>query len=359
MVKDAADIKHNIDAKVKKSLGLRPNPKNFLQQAGKPDVQILKRLSHSSILSAEQFTADLIIEVYKLAALLQQKWVPTKDTLHDKILATAFFEPSTRTRLSFESAMLFLGGKTLSVAEAASTGIAKGESMTDIGQMFNSYANAVVVRHTEQKALDELSRYLRIPLINGGNGSDEHPTQALADWYALAKWNPDLILQKKTEEKFHLGIVGTPANMRTVKSFLLLSLLFEKKIEKITIISEMANPLGSKIPEYCEKSNIDFAITDNLHDTLPDLDVVYMNSIAFLGDGYRMLGTQFKLSAKSSLKKGAVILHPLARKEELDVDLDDTEHNLYFNQADGAVFIRQALLLCIFDRLESIEKVNI
>lgn len=359
MVKHAADLEHDISNELKKPLGLRPNPKNFLQQAGKPDIETLRQYNHSSILSADQFTKEILLEIYKLAALLQQKWLPTKDILHDKILATAFFEPSTRTRLSFESAMLFLGGKTLSVTEAASTGIAKGESIIDIGQMFNSYANAVVVRHTENKALHELSRYLRIPLINGGNGFDEHPTQALSDWYALTKWQPSLILPGKIDRKLHIGIVGAPAKMRTVKSFLLLSLLFEDKIDKITIVSEVEDPLGNKIPEYCEKSNINFTVTNSLDEVLPGLDVIYMNSIAYLDDDYQTLGKEFKLCNNSPLKENAVILHPLARKAELNVDLDNTNHNLYFNQADGAVFIRQALLLCIFNRLEAIKKVNI
>jgi aspartate carbamoyltransferase catalytic subunit len=196
-------------------------------------------------------------------------------------------------------------------------------------------------------------------LINGGNGFDEHPTQALSDWYALTKWHPELILQNNPEKKFHIGIVGTPAKMRTLKSFILLSLLFEDKIEKITIISEVDDPLGNKIPEYCNKSNLQFSITNNLDEVLPALDIIYMNSIAYLDDDYRTLGKEFKLCSNSPLKKNAVILHPLARKTELNFDLDDTNHNLYFNQADGAVFIRQALLLCIFDRLEAIEKVNI
>ena len=251
--------------------------------------------------------------------------------------------------------MLKLGGKTLSVTEAATTGIAKGESITDIGAMFNSYANAVVVRHTEQTALQELSEYLRIPLINAGNGSDEHPTQALADWYALLKWKPALMREQLPEsEKINLGIIGTPGSMRAVKSFLLLAMLFENNINKTIIVSEMADPLGAEVEETLRKIKPNIEITNDLQEVIEELDVIYMNSIAFLGDGYRNLSERYTLSKKSRLKENSVILHPLARKEELDVSLDSTQHNLYFNQADGAVFIRQALLLALFDRLEEV-----
>lgn len=352
-VQPAAKIAHKVEAGPRQVLGRCPNPAMLISKGGRIQLDVLKRLANQSILSAYLFDRELLCEVCKLAAILQLKQINTRDLLHDKILAAAFFEPSTRTRLSFESAMLRLGGKTLSVAEAASTGIAKGESLVDIGQMFNSYADVVVIRHTEQRAIQELCQYLRIPMINGGNGSDEHPTQALADWYALLKWKPALgFSQLPEEERIHLGIVGTPGSMRTVKSFLILSLLFRENIRDITIVSEMADPLGEEAHEFCDSSPLPIRIVNDLKEVIDELDVIYMNSIAYLGDGYRMLDSRFKLNSSSPLKQGSVILHPLARKDELSVDLDHTEHNLYFNQADGAVFIRQALLLSIFDRLD-------
>lgn len=358
VIQTAAEIDHQVNPKEKEGvLGLCPSPEKLLVEEPRLNTSILKELSHSSVLSADVFTKPLFCELCKLAAQLQLKKVKFRDLLHDKIMAAAFFEPSTRTRLSFESAMLHLGGKTLSVAEAATTGIAKGESLLDIGQMFNSYADIVVVRHTEQKALQELSEYLRIPLINGGNGSDEHPTQALADWYALLKWKPEIAFSQLDEDKkIHLGIIGTPGNMRSVKSFLILSLLFAQNIKKITIVSEMADPLGHDVQDFCERSTIPIEFSNDLQEVIGELDVVYMNAIAFLGDSYRRLGSRFKLSSQSGLKEDAVVLHPLARNDELSKDLDTTQHNLYFNQADGAVFIRQALLLSIFDRLENFEQ---
>lgn len=354
MVKPASKVEHVVEYSNRTDiLGQRPNPQDILEHSPAIDLAVLKKLAYSSVLSADLFDLPLLTELCKVGAYLQSNNDTYVSLLHDKILAAAFFEPSTRTRLSFESAMLKLGGKTISVAEAASTGIAKGETLVDIGQMFNSYADVVVVRHTEQEAIANLSKYLRIPLINGGNGSDEHPTQALADWYAILKWKPEIAFGELPEdEKLHLGIIGTPGNMRTVKSFLILSLLFKNNIQKISIISEMADPLGEDVQAFFDQSPVPISIYNDLEEVLPELDIIYMNMIAYLGDGYRDLGSRFRLTKDSPLKKDAVILHPLARKDELDMSLDNTQHNLYFNQADGAVHIREALLLSIFDRLD-------
>ncbi len=317
-------------------------------------MDVLDRLINSSILSASQFDKDLLAELVKLAAYLQTRRFRPRKALEDKIMATAFFEPSTRTRLSFESAMLSVGGNTISVADAKTTGVAKGESLRDIGQMFNSYADIVVVRHTEQNSVADMSEYLRIPMINGGNGSDEHPTQALADWFALLKWRPEICFGTLPDKfRINIGIIGTPANMRTVRSFLTLALLFHENINHITIFSEMADPLGDELRELCDGSPIGINFSRDLAGSLEYLDVIYMNAIAFLGDGYKFYKDAFQLSAESKLKDDTVILHPLARGSELATDLDNTVHNLYFNQADGAVWIRQALLLAIFDRVRN------
>ncbi|GGB88795.1 aspartate carbamoyltransferase [Novosphingobium endophyticum] len=349
----ASQVAHIADPERKSGrIGTCPDPQGLLRQEPRLRLDVLDRLHNCSVLSAAQFDKDLLGELAKLAAHLQLRRCPVSKALEDKIMAAAFFEPSTRTRLSFESAMLSVGGKTISVADAKTTGVAKGESLRDIGQMFNSYADLVVVRHTEQSAIAEMSEYLRIPLINGGNGSDEHPTQALADWYALLKWRPEIAFGAIPERfRLNIGIIGTPGNMRTVKSFLTLALLFHENINHITIFSEMADPLGDDLRELCDNSPIGINFSRDLQGNLEYLDVIYMNAIAFLGDGYRFYSEDFQLSAASRLKADTVILHPLARGPELAADLDDTPHNLYFNQADGAVWVRQALLLAIFGRV--------
>lgn len=315
------------------------------------DVSVLTKLENQSILAVEQFDMELIIELAKLAAILENFHIAPYHILDGKIATTAFFEASTRTRLSFESAVQRLGGRILSIPEGGVTGVKKGESLQDIGEMFNAYCDLVIMRHTETDCLERIQQNLRIPLINAGNGTGEHPTQALTDWYALLKWMPELA-DEEDNKLLNLGILGTPGQMRAVKSFLLMSLIFRKKIRKVTVISEMADPFGLDITEALEAADIDYEVTNDIQEALPTLDVIYMNSIALLGDAYQNLGSRYMLNSASNLKKNSVILHPLARLKELDTSLDHTPHNLYFTQAHGAVFIRQALLIAVFGRLD-------
>ena len=338
------------------SEGLYPDPGQLIVK-DKVNLKVLKKLVGQSILSVNQFDKELVLEICKLAALLEATEIAESHPLNGKIIITAFFEPSTRTRLSFESAVLRLNGKLITIPDARQTGVAKGESLSDIGEMFNAYGDLVVMRHTETDAVKKIMQNLRLPLINAGNGSGEHPTQALADWFAILKWKPELKKDVTApEDKIHLGILGTPGSMRAVNSFLRMSLLFKTGIRKISIISEMADPLGPELQDNLNKSDIEFLITNDINDVLSDLDVVYMNSIAFLGDSYKTLDSRFKLDAGSNLKKDAVGLHPLARLDELDPALDGTHHNLYFTQAHGAVFIRQALFISILNRFDRLPK---
>ena len=340
------------------SESLRAEPDDLLKD-NPIDLRILRELSEVNILEAGQFSREQVIELSKLAAILEKTEIAAYHPLDGKLVITAFFEASTRTRTSFESAVLRLDGKIISIADGRMTGEAKGESLQDIGEMFNAYADLVIMRHIDTDAPDRLLESLRIPLINAGNGSGEHPTQALTDWYCLLKWKRDLAetAPKGTKaSNLHLGILGTPGSMRAVKSFLLMSLLFQEHIERVTVISEMADPFGADVTEKLKDADIDYEVTNDIKEVLPKLDVIYMNSIAFLGDSYKTLDTRYKLDANSDLKDSAVILHPLARQDELDTSLDKTAHNLYFSQAHGAVFIRQALLMAVFSRLDRLPK---
>ena len=333
------------------SAGLYPNPEK-LNPKEQIDLETLGKMVGHSIVSVKQFDRKLIVELSKFAALLEASDIASCHPLDGKLIITAFFEPSTRTRTSFESAVLRLDGKIISIADGQTTGMAKGESLADIGEMFNAYGDAVVMRHTETDSVQQLMETLRLHLINAGNGSGEHPTQALADWYAILKWNPKLAGKMHPEDKIHLGILGTPGSMRAVKSFLLMSLIFEDNLKEISIVSEMADPLGEELAKELSERDININITNDINDVLADLDVIYMNSIAFLGDSYKSLDSRFKLHKDSKLKKKAVVLHPLARLDELSPSLDETNHNLYFTQAHGAVFIRQALLISVLNRFD-------
>jgi aspartate carbamoyltransferase catalytic subunit len=134
--------------------------------------------------------------------------------------------------------------------------------------------------------------------------------------------------------------------------------MFTGAVKKITVISEMADPVGLDLSEPIEESPIPMEITNDLQDVLPELDVVYVNSIAFLGDSYRNLDSRYKVDPRCGLKPNSVVMHPLARNEELSTELDNTGHNLYFAQAAGAVFLRQALLIAVLDRLDHVVEIQ-
>ncbi len=348
---DENKINQEVEYKPGDSEGLYPDPENLIAKAN-IKLDILQKLIGQSVISAKQFDREMVLELCKFAALLEATEISESHPLDGKLIITAFFEASTRTRLSFESAVLRLDGKIISIADGKTTGQAKGESLADIGEMFNAYGDMVIMRNTITESVDQIREKLQLPLVNAGNGSGEHPTQGLADWYAILKWNPKIAEGLPENQKIHLGILGTPGSMRAVKSFLLYSFLFKDSIKKISIVSEMADPLGQDVKVDLDATGIDYYITNDINDVLSDLDVIYMNSIAFLGDSYKALDHRYKLNKDSKLKKDAVVLHPLARLDELSTSLDNTDHNLYFTQAHGAVFIRQALLISILNRFD-------
>ena len=337
------------------SKGLRLDPTRLLSAGDRRvDFARIEALAGRSIISAHDLDRQTVIELCKFASLLEVTEIANHHPLDGRLVVTAFFEASTRTRLSFESAVLRLDGKIVSVPDGKVTGVAKGESLADIGEMMNSYGDLVVMRHPDTGSIDAIRRNLQLPVVNAGNGSGEHPTQALTDWYTLLKWRPSLVRPDlDPAERIHLGIIGTPGNMRAVKSFLLMSLAFPAAIDRITIISEMVDPLGAVAP-LVAGSPVRVDTTHDLREVLGDLDVIYMNSIALLGDSYKKLDGRYRLTADSPFKPGAVIMHPLARSSELDDSLDATERNLYFAQAASAVFIRQALLIGLLNRVATL-----
>lgn len=311
------------------------------------DSGTLLELANQSIVSARQFDHEKIIQLCRLAAKYEISAAPMQRPLTGKILISAFYEPSTRTRLSFESAWHRLGGDIMSITDPSTTGIAKGESYRDVAEMMSSYGDVVVLRDTSEQAIYEMMKSLRVPIINAGNGTDEHPTQALADIYALLKWNPKLMRSDLAEdEKIRIGLVGTPGKMRTVRSLMLLLSLFSDAISEVVIVTSQDDVFSDGQREELEQRGLTLRVTPDFDKELPGFDVVYINAIIWSGDGYESHGTEYKLSKSSPLKKDAIILHPLARGDELSTDLDETPHNWYFDQARGAVFIRMALLTC-------------
>lgn len=319
-------------------------PRDLLEAIDE-DLAPLLALAQRPVVSANQFTREQLLQLSRLAARYETQPQMITRPLTGKILISAFYEPSTRTRLSFESAWHRLGGDIMSITDPASTGIAKGESLYDVGEMLNHYGDLVVLRDSDEHAVYEMLEALRIPIINGGNGIDEHPTQAMADIYALLKWRPALCLDNMDPaQRIRIGIVGVPGRMRTIRSLLTLLGLFASTITEVVIISDEEQPFAEGQREELEASGLKLRISSDMTSELPQLDVIYINTIAWLGDDYEELGSQYRLDKSSPMKPDAIILHPLARGQELARELDDTPHNWYFAQARGAVFMRMAVL---------------
>lgn len=312
------------------------------------DYASTAELTNHSIVSARQFSREQLKQLCRLAAKYETQQSFGQFPLTGKILISAFYEPSTRTRLSFESVWHRLGGDIISITDPSTTGIAKGESLKDVAEMMNHYGDVVVLRDSNEKAIYEMLEMLRIPIINAGNGTDEHPTQALADIYAIMKWRPELLLDEVSdEEKVTIGIIGNPRLMRTVRSLLIFLSRFSQALNEVVVVSNTNEPFDNGQYDELKTAGLNVRVTSHLNEELPNFDVVYINAIAWVGDTYEEHGSEYKLSMTSPLKEGSIILHPLARGEELSTDLDNTDHNWYFAQARGAVFARMALMSSI------------
>lgn len=307
--------------------------------AGLPDVR--RSMYLRSVSSVADLSRDEVTGLFALTDSLRFGARPAAP-LASRIVCTLFFEPSTRTRLSFESAALRLGASILSVPDGRVTAVDKGESLGDIGRMLDSYADLVVMRHPSARALAEFREVgATVPLINGGDGQREHPTQALSDWYTLSR-------ACTFAEPLHIGVIGIPAQMRTLRSFLLMGLRdFAGAIGRITVYSPAEEPLDQEIADLAEDVCVPVRCSTDLSGTEHELDVVYLNSLTNFGGRYEYVNTDFRLSRANRLKPSCLVMHPLARGAELDRSLDDTQHNLYFRQAENAVFVRQALLTAI------------
>ncbi len=319
-----------------------------LMGATHEDPAVLADIAYRSIITARQFDRDKVAQLCRLAAKYETAQQTSQFPLTGKILISAFYEPSTRTRLSFESVWHRLGGDIISITDPSTTGIAKGESYKDVAEMMNHYGDIVVLRDSNENAIFEMVESLRIPIVNAGNGTDEHPTQALADMYALFKWRPELITGDVPEDKkITVCVIGVPGRMRTVRSLLYFLAMFSDAINEVILVCNMKNPFSDGQQKELEQAGLKMRVQPFLDDALPSSDVVYINAIAWVGDSYEAHGTEYTLNASSPLKEGSIILHPLARGDELSTDLDDTDHNWYFAQARGAVYVRMALLSTI------------
>ena len=262
--------------------------------------------------------------------------------LDGKILATLFYEPSTRTRLSFESAMLRMGGGVISVAEAkTSSSAAKGETLFDTGKMIEGYAHIAVIRHPEKGSAAELARGADIPVINGGDGTGEHPTQALLDLYTVMR-------EKGTLDGLHVALVGDLKNGRTVHS---LSQALARWDVRLTFVAPDALKMPADVIEKLRAARqVKIKETSDLAAALREADVTYVTRIQKerFADAaeYEKLKGAYVVNRKliEAAKPGITILHPLPRVDEIATDADDMPNAAYFRQAKNGVYLRMALL---------------
>lgn len=298
------------------------------------------------VTSARQFDTGTIQKIFTLTDKIKRGKY-NKKALDAKIMATVFYEPSTRTRLSFESAMKRLGGSAITTENAAEFSSAiKGETLEDTARIVSAYSDVIVIRHPNPGASEIAASFATVPVISAGDGTGEHPTQALLDLYT--------IFSKFKSQKVTVAMMGDLANGRTIHSLSRLLSLYPK-ITQI-FISPKALAIPSDLKKELKLKNINFTEMEDFKTGVRDADVVYQTRIQkerFKTKGeYQKYFGQYIIDKKSLnfIKKNAVIMHPLPRVNEITQDVDSDPRALYFQEAQNGLFVRMALLLFLFDK---------
>ena len=291
------------------------------------------------------FTVEELDELMNLAHDIQENPEKYAHTCDGKKLATLFYEPSTRTRLSFEAAMMNLGGKCLGFASADSSSASKGESVADTIRVISCYADIAAMRHPKEGAPLVASEFSKIPVINAGDGGHQHPTQTLADLYTIRMLNGSF-------DNITIGLCGDLKFGRTVHS------LIEAQARYKNVKFILISPKELRVPTYIredvlKKNNLPYEEVESLEEAMPGLDILYMTRIQkerFFNEeeylkmkGYYILDKQKMELAKEHM----YVLHPLPRVNEISVDVDEDPRAMYFEQAHNAVYMREALILTL------------
>ena len=299
------------------------------------------------LMSPLDFSVDELDKLLDLANDIEKYPQKYAHACEGKKLATCFYEPSTRTRLSFEAAMLNLGGSVLGFASADSSSASKGESVSDTIRIISCYADICAMRHPKEGAPLVASEKSRIPVINAGDGGHQHPTQTLADLLTIRSIKGRL-------NNITIGFCGDLKFGRTVHS--LINALIRYDNVRIVLIS----PEELKVPDYVRDdvlraNNIEFKEVEKLEDAMGELDVLYMTRVQkerfFNEEDYVRLKNFYILTkAKMELaKEDMLVLHPLPRVNEISVEVDDDPRAAYFKQAQYGVYVRMALILTLLD----------
>lgn len=299
------------------------------------------------LLNPLDFTVEEIDELLELATDIERHPDKYAHVCDGKKLATLFYEPSTRTRLSFEAAMLNLGGSVLGFSSADSSSAAKGESVADTIRVISCYADICAMRHPKEGAPKVASLHSSIPVINAGDGGHQHPTQTLTDLLSIHS------LKGKFSD-LTVGLCGDLKFGRTVHS--LINAL--SRYERIKFI--LISPPELRIPGYIRDDvlvakNIEFKEVENLDEAMPDLDILYMTRVQrerfFNEEEYiRMKDCYILDNAKMALgKEDMLVLHPLPRVNEISVEVDDDPRAAYFRQVQYGVYVRMALIMTLLE----------
>lgn len=301
-------------------------------------IKIFKLKNIISIKDFEREDIDYIIdEAAKLENIAKSKEV--SEELKGKILGLMFFEPSTRTRMSFETAMKRLGGDGIGFENSGSSSVSKGESIADTAKMFEGYCDALVIRHELEGVSKFISGIVDVPVINAGDGAGQHPTQTLLDLYTIKKEIGKI-------DDLKIALIGDLKYGRTVHSLSNALCLYDNV--KIYLVSPPELKMPDEVLIDLNKTNIVYEETDSIENIIDDVDVLYITRIQkerFVDvDDYLKIKGAYIINKKMLEGKDVIVMHPLPRIDEIDTDVDDTKYNKYFTQAFNAVPVRMAIL---------------
>ncbi len=299
------------------------------------------------IISIKDFSREEIDYILKIASAMEPVAKSGSDMLHGKMLATLFFEPSTRTRLSFEAAMHKLGGSAIGFAEAEIASVKKGENLADTVRVVEKYTDIIALRHPLEGAARLAAEFAEVPIINAGSGAEEHPTQALLDLYTIWK-------ELERIDGLNIALVGDLRYGRTVHSLAYALSLYDVRLhlvspESLRMRREVLDTIKERV-KVTEKRTIE--------EVLPRLDVLYVTRIQKerFPDAaeYAKVKGSFKVDLKllEDAKKDMIILHPLPRINEITAEVDTTPHARYFQQVWNGIVTRMALLALILGATE-------
>jgi len=303
----------------------------------------------ADILSTKSFSKSDIEKIVEVADefLPYAKKEKSSELLKGQVLASLFYEPSTRTRLSFETAMERLGGNVITVTGTESSSLAKGETLSDTARVIENFADVMVVRHNKPGSVDEMGRAANVPVINAGDGEGEHPTQALLDIFTMIKERGEL-------EGLTVAMVGDLKYGRTVHS---LSYLLAHFGVKLILVSPDQLKMPGEVTDYLKEKGIEFEETEDMEEALKHAEVCYMTRVQkerFDDPAEYEKFKNFYVLTKEGIEKHnakMTIMHPLPRVGEISLNVDDLPGAAYFRQVQNGVAVRMALLALVLGKV--------